>query len=130
MPLFASLGPLVLAMLLQGADPAPAEDPRLDSHRRMLRVLQELGDQAYHTNPIFGLDQIERLRAQRAATDDGTPREELLALFPALGLQELFLGNDAEAVELLERTRALALELPEEKRPRGMARLTYNLAVA
>lgn len=129
MTLFTFLGPFVLAVLPQG-DAASSSDPRLDSHRRMLRVLAELGDQAYHTNPIFGLDQIQRLRAQRAATDDGTPPEELLQLFPALGLQELFLGNDAEAVELLERTRTLALELPVERRPRGMARLTYNLAVA
>ena len=132
MSVLSFLGSSVLALSAQqGTAPdATAVDPRLEAHRRMLRVLAELGDQAYHTNPIFGLDQVERLRAQRAATDDGTPREELMQLFPALGLQELFLGNDAEAVELLERTRALVFELPAEKRPQGMPRLTYNLAVA
>jgi hypothetical protein len=128
---FTSFGSLVLALFPQGAaDGAGLSDPRQASHERMLRILAEVAEEAYRTNPIFGLQQVERLRARRATTDDGTPREELLQLFPALAMQELFLGNDAEAVELLERTRALALELPPERRPRGMARLTYNLAVA
>jgi len=118
---------LVVALCAQGE---ASTDPRLESHRRMLATLSEMATQAYRTNPIFGLDKVEALRARRAATDDGTPREELMVLFPALGLEELFLGNDAEAVALLERTRALVLELPPEKRPEGLTRLTYNLAVA
>src|SRR5262245_41347047 len=107
MSVLSLLSASVLALSAPQESAPAAADPRLESHQKMVRVLGELAVQAYHSNPIFGLDQLERLRAQRAATDDGTPREELMQLYPALGLQELFQGNDAEAVDLLERTRAL-----------------------
>jgi hypothetical protein len=96
----------------------------------MVRVLAELGKQAYRDGPTFGQARVEALRAELAHTDDGTPVGQLLQLYPALGIQELIQGNDEEAVELLQKAYDLAHTLPEAERPGGMTNLTYQLAVA
>jgi hypothetical protein len=103
-----------------------AQDPELAGHARMLRLLADLGERSYREDPNSGLDKLEDLRARRAAIDDGTPNEVLLQLYPALGIQELVHGNSVEAVELLEKAHALALAMPEAKRPRGLTHLTYQ----
>ncbi|HEX6882815.1 MAG TPA: CRTAC1 family protein [Planctomycetota bacterium] len=122
-----------LVLLLQSPPPhqAPAEAGReRASHERMLRLLAERGAEAYRTDPIFGRARLEALREELTRTDDGTPLRELLQLYPALGMQELFHGDAAAAVGLLEKAHALAHSQPESERPRGMTYLTYNLAVA
>ena len=125
---------LGLVLVLCAAQRALAQeepkDPKLAGHERMLRVLAELGERMYRSDPNFGRDKLDALRAQLHEVDDGTPTVELLQLYPTLGLQELIHGNNQEAVELLEKAHTLALALPEDKRPRGLSHLTYNLAVA
>src|SRR5262245_28774429 len=127
---------LALVALAQGgaaqekAAKEGSEDPKVAGHERMLRVLAELGERVYRQDPNVGRDKLEDLRSRLLDVDDGTPTEELLQLYPTLGLQELIHGNNQEAVDLLEKAHALALSLPEDKRPRGLSHLTYNLAVA
>ena len=107
-----------------------AVDPKLEGHRRMVGVLAELSEQAYRIDPIYGQNRLQELRRERAEVDDGTPKQTLLALYPALALQELIQGNNAEALELYESAYDLAKELPEKERPRSFVNLTFNLAVA
>jgi hypothetical protein len=123
---------LAVCVLARGvlAQKDPGVDPKLAGHARMLRVLAELGERSRREDPNFGTDKLDELRAQRAAIDDGTPKQLLLNLYPALGLQELIQGKNEEAVELFEKARELTLALPEDQRPRGFMHLTYNLAVA
>ena len=126
------LGLLVLCASASAALPQESEprDPKRASHERMLRVLEKLGEQAQRDDPISGHDKLNELRAQSAATDDGTAPQVLLQLYPALGLQELIHGNNREAVDLFEKAYALAKALPEAQRPRGFTHLVYNTAVA
>jgi hypothetical protein len=111
-----------------GADAASAAERA--SHARMLQLLDELGARDYRDSPSFGQAKVEALRAELARTSDGTSPQELLQLYSALGIQELFQGNNEASVELLEKAYTLAQGLPEAQRPQGLARLTYNLAVA
>jgi hypothetical protein len=123
---------LLLSLTLIGrtaSDPSD-DDPKRKGHERMLAVLAQLADQAYQADPIYGQNRLNELRRQRAAVDDGTPKQTLLSLYPALGMQELIQGNDAEALGLFEKAYRLAKELPANERPRSFTNLVYNLAVA
>jgi hypothetical protein len=122
------LAPAFLSLCATAQEGSP--DPKLAGHERMLRVLAELGERAHRSDPNVGRDKLDGLRDRLLDVDDGTPNGELLQVYPALGLQELIHGNNQEAVELLEKAHALALSLPEDRRPRGLSHLTYNLAVA
>src|SRR5262245_27695841 len=97
--------PVLLAVLApasgQGADP---QEAKRAGHERMVKLLAELGAEAYRSNPTYGRARLEALREELTRTDDGTPLQELLRLYPALGMQELFQGNPAAAVELLEKS--------------------------
>ena len=122
--LLAALGLLAAgspAVLAQADSPSPA-----DSHRRMLAALGQIADSARETNSYIGEGPAIRARAELAALPRSAPRPARWRLTLALAEEELRLGNEAEAIRLIER--ALALVPPG---PSGIRNYTrYRLGVA
>jgi len=132
--LLLSLLVSILAARARAQDPEPVrgspdEAQEVEaSHERMVQLLAEIGARAVREDPSFGTARLEALRARLTGVDGLRP-QELLGLYPALGLEELFHGDAEAAVGHLEEARALLLALPGDE-DRGLTRLTYNLAVA
>ena len=96
--LVPSFGPL----FAQTTDhPATAEE----SHALMLKELSRVRDETDATNFYIGDSEARQLRAGVASFNDRTPPETAFDGHMRLGLAELNLGNEAEAIAHLETAR-------------------------
>ena len=121
----AAAGPLgaTLRPASEAGQPAPSE-----SHQRMLALLGEIADETPDTHPYIGDWRAWELREELnalPATDTGPNRWRVMV---QLSGEELRIGNEAEAIRLLND----ALELiprTDENRP-GITLNNYSLGVA
>ncbi|MCB1229654.1 MAG: CRTAC1 family protein [Verrucomicrobiae bacterium] len=119
--LVPSFGPL----FAQTTDhPATAEE----SHALMLKELSRVRDETDATNFYIGDSEARQLRAGVASFNDRTPPETAFDGHMRLGLAELNLGNEAEAIAHLETARDLhaRTQLPSE----ALAQCLYFMAVS
>jgi hypothetical protein len=94
----------------------------------MARVLGELRDRIAVDNPALGDAQLLRLREQLPHVPSGSPkRARQLGL---IGVQELKLGNNAEAVTTLQQAYRLALDVGEALPPAVLESTLFQLSLA
>ena len=93
------------------AQPAPAQPA---GHERMLQALAQVAGRTADTNPYQGDAPARQLREQLAAMPPESTDQDLLTVRMQLGMQELRLGNLAQAIEQFTQARALLAQMSGE----------------
>ena len=115
-----------LALVAAGAQQTAPEQP--DGHQRMLVLLRQVADQTPAAHRYIGDATARKLRAELDALPVSAPGSNRWLLTVRLADEELRLGNEAEAIRLLEQASDLV--------PRAMAErfwldyTQYRLGVA
>ena len=115
-----------LALVAAGAQQTAPEQP--DGHQRMLALLRQVADQTPAAHRYIGDATARKLRVELDALPVSAPGSNRWLLTVRLADEELRLGNEAEAIRLLEQASDLV--------PRAMAErfwldyTQYRLGVA
>ena len=94
----------------------------------MVSALEAIRRRSLEDNPFLGEAAARRLRAELAALPEAAPVPRGVNLRFRLGLEELFLGNEREAIDLLSHARAMASAAATP--PAGAAELDFRLGLA
>ncbi len=127
-------GVLLLSLLALAAaacgDAGEVSEKPPSSHERLLAELREIRDRAAVKNPYLGEGETRSLRARLAGLPAGAPPADRWLGHLELGMSELKLGNEDEAIRELEAAYALLPELEDDLAREGLAETTYRLGVA
>ena len=94
----------------------------------MVSALEAIRRRSLEDNPFLGEAAARRLRAELAALPDAAPAPRGVNLRYRLGLEELFLGNERQAIDLLAKARAMVSAAATP--PAGAAELDFRLGLA
>ena len=97
-------------------------------HRRMVERLEQVRAETLEANPFQGEGRARALRERLAALPSDAPLGERLAARLDLGVAELFLGNEREAIARLSEAERLAAGGGAS--PALVQRLKFRLALA
>ena len=98
------------------------------SHAKMIGVLEEIRRRTPDENPFLGEATALRLRAQLAALPGDAPERARVNLQYRLGVAELFLGNERQAIDQLSSARTQFSSA--QATPAGAAELDFRLGLA
>ena len=98
-----------------------------ESHRQMLEVLEAVRVRSADVHPYLGQRKARRLRDQLAALPADEPAK-ISSLHFRLGIAELFLGNERQAIDHLDRAYQLFLEAGGPERVASELRFRLGLA--
>ncbi|MDH3590556.1 MAG: hypothetical protein OER88_01665, partial [Planctomycetota bacterium] len=111
-------------------EPTPNGAPERTSHERMVAALAAVRDATADDNPWLGDKKARDLRPVVAALPaTGLTREQWWTVFQ-LGVEELRLGNEETAVDLLARVVQTIDDVTPAVAPRWRNIVTYRLGVA
>ena len=94
----------------------------------MVDALEAIRRHSLESNPFLGEAEARRLRSELAALPGAAPLQKRANLRYRLGLEELFLGNERQAIDLLSSARALVSA--SAAHPAGAAELAFRLGLA
>jgi hypothetical protein len=118
----ARLLPTAIVLSIPLACSAPADPPGEEhaappvpggarsGHERMVAVLDEVRRRSAVENPYVGNGERQRLAAKLAALDPSAPLIERIETMAQLGVAELVLGREREAIERMDSARKLVGE--------------------
>ncbi|MDX1390553.1 MAG: VCBS repeat-containing protein, partial [Acidobacteriota bacterium] len=101
-----------------------------ESHEQMLRVLGEIAARTPEENIYVGDKKLQDLRATAGRLPADAPAERRLGFLIRLGLEELRVGNTAEAIARIGEARALVPQVPVAVRDAHAALAAYYHGVA
>ncbi|MGI9429017.1 MAG: CRTAC1 family protein [Bythopirellula sp.] len=103
----------------------------LADHRRMLKELERIGQEAPDRDPYLGDANVRTLRAQLASLPPHGSLTQRLRVLLNLGAAELAIGNEQESIDRLQEAYQMLPALLEHGLDRKSANtVTYQLAVA
>ena len=118
----------LFVVLLAACGEEPAQEQEPTGHQRMLDLLEVVEQQTLDTNKWLGDKKARELRPQVAALkDEKVTRDNWWKIFQ-LGVAELWLGREAEAIEHLGRAQRLLPRMNLE--PKWKHFVTFRLGVA
>ncbi len=125
----ALMGVGLYFFLAAGAsDAIPPEELRA-SHQKMLQILKDIAESSAEEHPYLGEARARRFRAQLEALPADVPASHRSPLFFQLGIAELYLGNERQAIDHL--TRAYDLFVGAQKSAsRAAGELEFRLGLA
>jgi hypothetical protein len=95
---------------------------------KMARLLEELRDRIPEDNPALGDARLRRLREQLPQASINTRKRA--RLLRQIGVQELKLGNNSEAAELLQQSYQLGLDLDPALPAAEISATLFQLSLA
>ncbi len=98
------------------------------SHARMIRELAQIADTAKRQHPYLGDARARRFRSQLAALPKEAPDRHRAGLHFQLGMAELYLGREREAITQLTRAREISLANPDAAG--SMSEISFRLGLA